>query len=241
MSKTQADNHGPRLEKVPSPGFLGPVRQARRFALIAAILLAASLGFVGGINMAPAQPSPSSPPIATGTAPVQTTATVSKPSSLPAGVYHLTAEEAQALAVVVRFYTAYNAGQLSDVLATLSDGVRLIDCDYRSRMIRTLVGRAAISDYLRGQVAAKDYWSVRYYQDQPEGIQSSTLQVVIQPLSRKSLDLMELGVPGGVKTDFAGLVFSVVVDGRTLRITKLNWGPAETAAVTEARLCSPTS
>jgi hypothetical protein len=237
------DNHGPPLEKVPSPGFRGPVRLARRFALIAAIFLAAGLGYVGGINMTPAQPSPSSPPVATSPAPVQTatTAPVSKPSSLPVGVYHLTAEEAQALAAVVRFYTAYNGGQLSDALTTISDGARLIDCDYRSRTIRTFVGRAAISDYLGAQIG-HDYWTVRYYQERPpEEIQSSSLQVVIHPLSRKSLDLIELGASGGVKTDFAGLVFPVVVDRRTLLITMLNWGPTETAAGTEARLCSPTS
>lgn len=237
------DNHGPPLEKVPSPGFLGPVRAARRFALIAAIFLAASLGYVGGINMTPAQPSPSSAPIATSIAPVQTTAVatpVSEPSSLPVGVYHLTADEAQALAVVVRFYTAYNGGQLSDVLATLSDGARLVDCDYGSRTIRTFVGRAAISDYLGAQFASSDFWTVRYYQERPpDEIQSSTL-VVIHPLSRKNLGLGELGAPGGVKTDFAGLVFPVIVDRRTFRITKLDWGPIATAAGTEARLCSPT-
>ena len=237
------DNHGPPLEKVPSPGFRGPVRLARRFALIAAIFLAASLGYVGGINMTPAQPSPSSAPIARSTAPVQTatTAPVSEPSSLPVGVYHLSAEEAQALAVVVRFYTAYNGGQVSDVLATLSDGARLVDCDYRSRTIRTFVGRAAISDYLGAQFASSDSWTVRYYRERPpDEIQSSSL-VVIHPLSRKSLDLGDLGAPGGVKTDFAGLVFPVVVDRRTFRITKLDWGPIATAAGTEARLCSPTS
>jgi hypothetical protein len=236
------DHERPSVTRVPSRPLVGRGALGR-LASITVVLTAAGLGFLAGANVAPA-PSAIPAPGPTTSGPVQTVPASSpaEPSDVPIGVYHVTALEAQALAQVVRFYDAYDAGHLADAMAMLSDNPRLTDCDYQARATFVLAGRAAVSDYLTERFANSDYWGVEFYQGSPETeIAVTTMQVVIIPRQRQSIDLAGLAAVGGMKHDFAGLLFYALVDRRSLRITELDWGAHDIAPGAEAALCDPTT
>ncbi|HEY8989980.1 MAG TPA: hypothetical protein VIM39_13225 [Candidatus Limnocylindrales bacterium] len=132
-------------------------------------------------------PSASSQPT-----PVQTATPAITPSTLPAGVYHVTEIQANEIAQAARFYAAYNAGKVANLMALLSDRPRWVDCDYSTRMTVTLVGRVAVTDYLRIRFAEHDTWVVEFIQENPD----NEHQVVIVPIQRESSRLLSLGAPG---------------------------------------------
>ncbi len=176
-----------------------------RTVVVAAVV--ALVAFLAGLQLSPTRevvvpaPSPSapasSPPAAPATpAPAAGLATAAPP--LPLGVYHLTQPEANEIAVAVRFYAAYNAGQLATVMALLSAQPHLFDCDYTTQAAMILTGRSVIETYLRARFAEHDRWTVEFYQANP----ANNREVVVLPLQRSNDTLRRLGAPGGAKRSF---------------------------------------
>ncbi len=185
-------------------------------------------------------PPPTSPPGSSTTASLEPTsnptpAGVFPASPLPVGVYHLTQAQANAVAQVARFYSAYNAGQLSAITSRLSDRPRLVDCDYTTRKTVTLVGRTTVLDYLRARFAQRDRWTVEFDKENSENPNT----VVVLPVERVSDELRSLGASGGVKRDFAGLDFYLVLESGDLRVSEIQWGTDGVGIGAEARLCQP--
>ncbi len=218
----------------------------RTSALLAAV---AALAFAAGFFAAPARqvatprraatsstaipsavlPQPSASPV------VEATPALNLPhAQIQSGLYHLNQFEAGEVGRAWSFVSAYNSGQLARVMAMLTDSPQLIDCDYSTRRMETIAGRAAITEYLRKQFAVHDQWTVDYYSENP----SNTRLVVLLPITRRSDVLKKLGDASGVKRSFPVVFFlSFAADGT--HIDLINWGTLVSDRILQREICTP--
>ena len=207
-------------------------------------VIVALVAFAVGLQVNPTQtlPAPSARPsvIALPSTPLATVAPVDTsvvPSTqLPVGIYHLTQPVANEIAIASRFYAAYNAGQLTTVMALLSSSPQFLDCNYATDRALTITGRSAVETYLRTRFAEHDRWTVEFYQENPD----NRNEVVVLPLERSNDTLRRLGAPGGVKNTFPedfALFFNA--DGTALDTIAWNTMPGSVGGGSVGDLCSP--
>ena len=72
--------------------------------------------------------------------------------------FYLSGVQAQAIATVLNFIDAYNAGRLQDALGLLDDRHfgQVTDCDFRKGMVRTFTGKPEAMEWLRARTADHD-------------------------------------------------------------------------------------
>ncbi len=209
--------------------------------MLVALLAVAVAAFVAGIEVSPkrqvlvAAPTASlAPPssAASNVLPSSASALVAPAPPLPLGVYSLNQREAGEFALAARFYAAYNAGQLTTLLALLDPEPQLSDCNYVTRSAISISGASAVDAYLRARLAEHDRWTVDFQQTNPA---NSFAAVVVVPLARSNDTLRRLGALGGVKRSFPeDLYLGLSADGS--RIQNIAWN---TMSGSTASLCSP--
>ena len=175
-------------------------------------------------------------PAATGdaVAPTPTLGLVPPPSAVPAGVYHLTQLEASEVAVFEQFLGSYNAGQLDSTLSWFTTNASLDDCDYTERTVVSLQGRSSLQAYLVRQFATHDRWAFEIYNEDP----ANDHQLVLFPVTRSNDVLRNLGLVGGVKSEFR-VVFFVEFDQQGLQIAQLNLATLMPGADLARYVCTP--
>jgi len=202
------------------------------------VLVVALIAFIAGLQVHPvAQVAPapvpsrvSSPPAPSAT-PVPTGTLVAPSSLLPLGVYHVTPAEATEIGLAAQFYAAYNAGQLTTVMAILSTEPHLWDCNYVTRAEVRLSGRSVIEAYLKARFAEHDRWTVEFYQEDP----AASREVVVLALRRSNDTLRRLGAPGGAKTSFPE-DFYLTFNPDRAHLDAIAWN---TMPASVGTLCSP--
>lgn len=209
----------------------------RTAILVVAVAVAA---FVAGMQVSPTRQVPVPAPTAAvaSSSPAVPASSASAPALVtpapppPLGVYSLNQREAGEIALAARFYAAYDAGQLSTLLALLDAQPQLSDCNYATRSAVSLSGSRAVDAYLRARLAEHDHWTVEFQQVNPA---NSFAVVVVVPLARSNDTLRRLGAPGGVKRSFPeDLYLGLNADGT--RVQNIAWS---TMSGSTATLCSP--
>ena len=223
----------PRLE---GRGLWIPPRTAVGAVIVA--VFAFGIGFaIAPTRESSPEPSPV-PPNAVATATVSPAPVVTAspaPSGFPiVTVPPMTVSDAREFGQLARFYAAYNAGQLGTVMAILSAQPRLIDCDYTTHRLVTLVGRTAIAAYLEARFAEGDRWTVAFLPGHPE----DRLVIVVLPLTRRNATLRRLGDPGGVKRTFP-VVLALTFNPDLVHLDVIYWGTTTGGPLTVTELCSP--
>ena len=128
--------------------------------------------------------------------------------------FRLTAGQARAVATVVAFLEAYNAGQLDAALALLADDVVGSDCDYREGRVILFQGKDQAVAWLRARLADHDRLIVAAIwndnADQPMGAHV----VGVEYARRTSDTLRALGFPAGITPQLATKVGLTPTDDR---------------------------
>ena len=175
------------------------------------IAVAAIIGLLAG-----ACQSTVVPPSATPT-PSPTPAASASPPPPPAStdIFAVTGLQAEKVASVVRFVTAFNASRLDDASAVFADDAALNDCDYGSHEIIEARGSAEIRAWLVQRFADHDRLVVaRIFNMNPD---PNSNQVVGVDFALRSSDtIARLGAPGGMAPPVTA---KVVFDPSGQRIT----------------------
>ena len=73
-------------------------------------------------------------------------------TSQPNNTFDLTAEQAQEVAVFIKFIQAYNAGQLQTALAFLAENAGVSDYDYQNIKVITFQGKSQVAGLLQQRI-----------------------------------------------------------------------------------------
>jgi hypothetical protein len=134
---------------------------------------------------------------------------VPAPSSPSTDIFAVTGLEAERVASVVRFVTAFNAARLDDASAVFADDAAVNDCDFATHAIVEARGRAAIRAWLVQRFADHDRLVIAgIFNANPD---PNSNQVVGVEFARRSSDtIARLGAPNGlVPQAEAKVVFDV--------------------------------
>jgi hypothetical protein len=208
-----------------------------RSVLVSTIVaLFAFISGVGlGTSLTDGQPRPRQAPFGpTPTAPSPVPSAAGTTAVVPPGAYRLQLGEANQIAHVADFFTAYNAGDLDAVMTFLDAAPHLSDCDYRTGEVVSIDGRAAVEAYLRDQFADHDNWVVRLFSENPQNYEL----IGVEPLQRQNDTLLALGVPGAVKRDF-GVSFHILLAPDHEHISDVGFGTMGVSPGVVEKFCQP--
>lgn len=168
-------------------------------------------------------PSPSSAESASG-----------PPSSSSTDIFAVTGLEAERVASVVRFVTAFDAGRLDDASAVFADDAALNDCDFVTHEIIEARGRAAIRAWLVQRFADHDRLVIaRIFNMNPDP--NSNQGVGVEWALRSSDTIARLGAPNGIVPQG---VAKVVFDTSGQRIIGFANAPGGAPAGVVLNMCS---
>jgi hypothetical protein len=154
------------------------------------------------------------------------------PSAASLGVFSVSGAEATQVDLVVRFVTAFNAGDPDTALGLMVDDPGMSDCDFERHDVVDLQGKLQIRAWLRTRSADHDRMVIgRIFNMNPD----SDRAVGVEFSRRVSDTIVRLGAVGGV---IPGLVAKVVFDAEGLRIATFANGPFGADPGVVARLCS---
>jgi len=118
------------------------------------------------------------------------------PSSPSTDLFSVTGLEAERIASVVRFVTAFNSARLDDASAVFADDAALNDCDFATHEIVEARGRAAIRAWLIQRFADHDRLVIaRIFNMNPDP--NSNQSAGVDFALRTSDTIARLGAPNG--------------------------------------------
>jgi len=151
-----------------------------QIALAAGVLLLAACSPVAPVSQLASQGSPSTSP---------------PPSSPSSVTFTVTGVQADKIALVVRFVTAFNAARLDDASALFAVDANISDCAYATDAVVQAQGRAAIRAWLVQRFADHDQLVIaRIFNMNPD----SDRAVGVDFARRSSDTIARLGAPNGL-------------------------------------------
>jgi hypothetical protein len=137
------------------------------------------------------------PPASLIPSPSSTETASAPPSSPSTDIFAVTGLEAERVASVVRFVTAFNGGRLDDSSAAFADDAVLNDCDFVTHEIIEARGKAAIRAWLVQRFADHDRLVIaRIFNMNPDP--NSNQGVGVEFALRSSDTIARLGAPNGL-------------------------------------------
>jgi hypothetical protein len=156
------------------------------------------------------------------------------PSSPSTDIFAVTGLEAERIASVMRFVTAFNAARLDDASAVFADDAALNDCDFASHEIIEARGRAAIRAWLVQRFADHDRLVIaRIFNMNPDP--NSNQSVGVEFALRTSDTIARLGAPNGLVPQGEA---KVVFDPTGQRITTFANAPGGAPVGVVLNMCS---
>jgi hypothetical protein len=153
----------------------------------------------------------------------------------PSTIYVSTvlASDAPRVALVERFFAAFNEGDRVGVLALMSDEPGVSDCDYATASVIDLRGRDQVSAWLEARISEHDRLTVSSISNSNPDPSSAAIGVSFR--RRTSDTLRRLGLVDGL-TPQAGAKIRFTGSGAELRIEEFANGPVGGPS----ELCKPT-
>ena len=194
-------------------------RTGTPLALAAGVLLLVACSPVAPASQLQPLGSPSSSPPPSSPPPSSVTFTVSGP-------------QADKIALVVRFVTAFNGAQLDDALGLLAEDANISDCDFGTHLAVQAQGRVAIRSWLMQRFADHDRLAIaRIFNMNPD----SDRAVGVEFARRSSDTIARLGAPNGLAPDG---ITTLGFDASGQRIGGFANGPVGADPGIALRLCS---
>jgi len=146
--------------------------------------------------------------------------------------FAVTGAQADKVALVVRFVTAFNAGRLDDASAVFASDASVNDCDYATHAIVEAQGLPAIRAWLVQRFADHDRLVIaRIFNMNPDSDQA----VGVDFASRSSDTMARLGAPNCLVPQVSA---KIVIDASGQRIAGFANGPGGAAPGDVRRWCS---
>jgi hypothetical protein len=155
-------------------------------------------------------------------------------------IFTVTGPEADKVALVVRFVTAFNAARLDDASALLTDDAGISDCDYVTHTVVLAQGKTAVRTWLGQRFADHDQLVIAdIFNMNPDP--NSNRGAGVDFARRTSDTIARLGAPHGLVQDLGA---KVVIDESGQKIRGFAMGPFGADPGIVLRTCSvpgPTS
>ena len=119
-------------------------------------------------------------------------------TSQPNNTFDLTAEQAQEVAVFIKFIQAYNAGQLQTALAFLAENAGVSDYDYQNIKVITFQGKSQVAGWLQQRISDHDQLEISQIHNENPDPSSSRHVIDVTYARRTSMTLTKLGYGDGI-------------------------------------------